>query len=148
MFDFLICFLNLKTIFLNNVEFFFWRRNEKKNSLRDMFFKTARHVTWKLKTCIPSFMLLTFIADPAFQHVLEYFTERTPRSHFDYEERETSLVWNYKYAGAWIILTENLFLYFFPAFFPVTDLIISTRCWVWKTSSKGHAAASLDRSDF
>ncbi|KAF7836612.1 alpha,alpha-trehalose-phosphate synthase [UDP-forming] 1 isoform X7 [Senna tora] len=30
------------------------------------------------------------------KHVLEYFTERTPRSHF--EERETTLVWNYKYA--------------------------------------------------
>jgi len=30
------------------------------------------------------------------QHVFEYFTERTPRSHF--EHRETSLVWNYKYA--------------------------------------------------
>ena len=32
-----------------------------------------------------------------FQHVFEYFTERTPQSHF--ERRETSLVWNYKYAG-------------------------------------------------
>ena len=31
------------------------------------------------------------------QHVFEYFTERTPRSHL--ELRETSLVWNYKYAG-------------------------------------------------
>lgn len=30
------------------------------------------------------------------KHVFEYFTERTPRSHFD--RRETSLVWNYKYA--------------------------------------------------
>ncbi|GFQ06413.1 alpha alpha-trehalose-phosphate synthase [UDP-forming] 1 [Phtheirospermum japonicum] len=30
------------------------------------------------------------------KHVLEYFTERTPRSHF--ELRETSLVWNYKYS--------------------------------------------------
>ncbi|KVI10542.1 Glycosyl transferase, family 20, partial [Cynara cardunculus var. scolymus] len=30
------------------------------------------------------------------EHVFEYFTERTPRSHF--ELRETSLVWNYKYA--------------------------------------------------
>ncbi|KAA8526734.1 hypothetical protein F0562_009037 [Nyssa sinensis] len=30
------------------------------------------------------------------KHVFEYFTERTPRSH--YEVRETSLVWNYKYA--------------------------------------------------
>ncbi|KAH6795603.1 hypothetical protein C2S51_036589 [Perilla frutescens var. frutescens] len=32
------------------------------------------------------------------KHVLEYFTERTPRSHF--ERRETSLVWNYKYADS------------------------------------------------
>nr|GLL30310.1 alpha,alpha-trehalose-phosphate synthase [UDP-forming] 1-like [Ipomoea trifida] len=30
------------------------------------------------------------------KHVFEYFTERTPRAHF--ELRETSLVWNYKYA--------------------------------------------------
>ncbi|KAG8386486.1 hypothetical protein BUALT_Bualt03G0153600 [Buddleja alternifolia] len=30
------------------------------------------------------------------KQVFEYFTERTPRSHF--ERRETSLVWNYKYA--------------------------------------------------
>ncbi|XP_010531916.1 PREDICTED: alpha,alpha-trehalose-phosphate synthase [UDP-forming] 1 [Tarenaya hassleriana] len=30
------------------------------------------------------------------KHVFKYFTERTPRSHF--EVRETSLVWNYKYA--------------------------------------------------
>ncbi|KAE8697845.1 Alpha,alpha-trehalose-phosphate synthase 1 [Hibiscus syriacus] len=30
------------------------------------------------------------------KHVFEYFTERTPRSHF--EHRETSLIWNYKYS--------------------------------------------------
>ncbi|KAF5948679.1 hypothetical protein HYC85_014636 [Camellia sinensis] len=30
------------------------------------------------------------------KHVFEYFTDRTPRSHFD--PRETSLIWNYKYA--------------------------------------------------
>ncbi|KAJ0986443.1 hypothetical protein J5N97_004799 [Dioscorea zingiberensis] len=30
------------------------------------------------------------------KHVFDYFTARTPRSHF--EHRETSLVWNYKYA--------------------------------------------------
>ncbi|XAR66627.1 Alpha,alpha-trehalose-phosphate synthase (UDP-forming) [Bertholletia excelsa] len=30
------------------------------------------------------------------KHVFEYFTERTPRSHL--ELRETSLLWNYKYA--------------------------------------------------
>ncbi|KAJ4909101.1 hypothetical protein Rs2_03722 [Raphanus sativus] len=31
------------------------------------------------------------------KHVFKYFTERTPRSHF--ETRGTSLIWNYKYAG-------------------------------------------------
>lgn len=36
------------------------------------------------------------------QHVFEYFTERTPRSHF--EQHETSLVWNYKYAGSCLLL--------------------------------------------
>ncbi|KAI9120818.1 hypothetical protein K1719_007851 [Acacia pycnantha] len=30
------------------------------------------------------------------QQVFEYFTERTPRTHFDL--RETSIIWNYKYA--------------------------------------------------
>ncbi|XP_048630255.1 alpha,alpha-trehalose-phosphate synthase [UDP-forming] 1-like [Brassica napus] len=30
------------------------------------------------------------------KHVFKYFTERTPRSHF--ETRDTSLIWNYKYA--------------------------------------------------
>ncbi|KAI5384827.1 variant 2, Trehalose-6-P synthase/phosphatase complex synthase subunit [Lathyrus oleraceus] len=30
------------------------------------------------------------------KHVFEYFTERTPRSHF--ELRETSIIWSYKYA--------------------------------------------------
>lgn len=33
----------------------------------------------------------------AVQLVLDYFCERTPRSFV--ETRETSLVWNYKYAG-------------------------------------------------
>lgn len=36
------------------------------------------------------------------QHVFEYFTERTPRSHL--ELRETSLVWNYKYAGKELLI--------------------------------------------
>ncbi|OIW19261.1 hypothetical protein TanjilG_20386 [Lupinus angustifolius] len=31
------------------------------------------------------------------KHVFEYFAERTPRFHF--ELRETSVIWNYKYAG-------------------------------------------------
>ncbi len=33
------------------------------------------------------------------QLVFDYFCERTPRSFV--EARETSLVWNYKYAGEW-----------------------------------------------
>lgn len=41
-----------------------------------------------------------------FQHVFEYFTERTPRSHLD--DRATSLVWNYKYAGTKKILNPQL----------------------------------------
>ena len=32
-----------------------------------------------------------------FQHVFEYFKDRTPRSIN--ERRDISLVWNYKYAG-------------------------------------------------
>ena len=42
------------------------------------------------------------------QHVFEYFTERTPRSHFDF--RDTSLVWNYKYAGIWSVWFPSLLL--------------------------------------
>lgn len=41
--------------------------------------------------------MLTCHAHSTCQHVFEYFTERTPRSHL--ELRDTSLVWNYKYAG-------------------------------------------------
>lgn len=33
------------------------------------------------------------------QLVFDYFRERTPRSYV--EVRETSLVWNYKYAGSY-----------------------------------------------
>lgn len=41
------------------------------------------------------------------QHVFEYFTDRTPRSHS--EMRETSLVWNYKYAGSCLLLLTLFF---------------------------------------
>ena len=56
----------------------------------------------KVYTYMVVFLLHLFASDiwillSTFQHVFEYFTERTPRSH--YELRETSLVWNYKYAG-------------------------------------------------
>ena len=44
-----------------------------------------------------------------FQHVLEYFTERTPRSHF--EPRDTSLVWNYKYAGTFFFVSTFLSMF-------------------------------------
>lgn len=50
---------------------------------------------WIVEICNVPYIL--FLAYPNLQHVFEYFTERTPRSHF--ELRETSLVWNYKYAG-------------------------------------------------
>lgn len=53
-----------------------------------------------------------------FQHVFEYFTERTPRSHF--ELRETSLVWNYKYAGS----SERLRVPSFPLIFCVVFFIL------------------------
>ena len=50
------------------------------------------------------FTLLTH-AGIFFQKVFEYFTQRTPRSNF--EQRETSLVWNYKYAGRCLIYILN-----------------------------------------
>ncbi|KAK7257131.1 hypothetical protein RIF29_30873 [Crotalaria pallida] len=47
-------------------------------------------------TTMPEHLTMEWV--DSVKHVFEYFTERTPRSHFDFEERETSLVWNYKYA--------------------------------------------------
>lgn len=44
----------------------------------------------------------------SWQHVFEYFTERTPRSHFDF--RDTSLVWNYKYAGSSLVWFPSFLL--------------------------------------
>lgn len=80
-----------------------------------------------------------------FQHVFEYFTERTPQSHF--EEREASLVWNYRHAGNWVVFKKTCFL--FPQLFlQLLNISHNHRCWVWKTSSKGHAATSLHRSNF
>lgn len=57
-----------------------------------------------------------------FQHVFEYFTERTPRSHF--EVRETSLVWNYKYAG-----TRNLYIYICTFFLLVKIFWLCCVCY-------------------
>ncbi|XP_073273698.1 alpha,alpha-trehalose-phosphate synthase [UDP-forming] 1-like [Primulina huaijiensis] len=46
------------------------------------------------RTTMPEHLNMDWV--DSVKHVFEYFTERTPRSHF--ERRETSLVWNYKYA--------------------------------------------------
>ncbi|KAL6283370.1 hypothetical protein ACE6H2_014299 [Prunus campanulata] len=48
----------------------------------------------KWMTTMPEHLNMEWVE--SVKHVLEYFTERTPRSHLD--DRETSLVWNYKYA--------------------------------------------------
>ncbi|XVF87250.1 hypothetical protein PTKIN_Ptkin18bG0103700 [Pterospermum kingtungense] len=45
-------------------------------------------------TTMPENLNMEWVA--SVKHVFEYFTERTPRSHF--ELRETSLIWNYKYS--------------------------------------------------
>ncbi|KAH7860604.1 hypothetical protein Vadar_015456 [Vaccinium darrowii] len=45
-------------------------------------------------TTMPEHLTMEWV--DSVKHVFEYFTDRTPRSHF--EPRETSLVWNYKYA--------------------------------------------------
>ncbi|BFG28949.1 hypothetical protein CerSpe_152230 [Prunus speciosa] len=48
----------------------------------------------KWMTTMPEHLNMEWVE--SVKHVFEYFTERTPRSHLD--DRETSLVWNYKYA--------------------------------------------------
>ncbi|XP_060191032.1 alpha,alpha-trehalose-phosphate synthase [UDP-forming] 1 [Lycium barbarum] len=56
-----------------------------------MFLRSTNGV-WM--TTMPEHLSMDWV--DSVKHVFEYFTERTPRSHF--EQRETSLVWNYKYA--------------------------------------------------
>ncbi|KAK4420448.1 Alpha,alpha-trehalose-phosphate synthase [UDP-forming] 1 [Sesamum alatum] len=56
-----------------------------------MFLRSTRG-EWM--TTMPEHLSMDWV--DSVKHVIEYFTERTPRSHF--ERRETSLVWNYKYA--------------------------------------------------
>ncbi|KAK9050252.1 hypothetical protein SSX86_030778 [Deinandra increscens subsp. villosa] len=56
-----------------------------------MFLRSTKG-TWM--TTMPEHLNMEWV--DSVKHVFEYFTERTPRSHF--ELRETSLVWNYKYA--------------------------------------------------
>ncbi|KAG8637388.1 hypothetical protein MANES_15G116000v8 [Manihot esculenta] len=53
-----------------------------------------RRTTGKWMTTMPENLNMDWV--DSVKHVFEYFTERTPRSHF--ELRETSLLWNYKYA--------------------------------------------------
>ncbi|KAL1560390.1 Trehalose-6-P synthase/phosphatase complex synthase subunit [Salvia divinorum] len=53
-----------------------------------------RRTTGDWMTTMPENLNMDWV--DSVKHVFEYFTERTPRSHF--ELRETSLVWNYKYA--------------------------------------------------
>ncbi|KAJ8458618.1 hypothetical protein OPV22_031544 [Ensete ventricosum] len=53
-----------------------------------------RHTSGDWMTTMPEHLNMDWV--DSVKHVFEYFTERTPRSHF--EHRETSLVWNYKYA--------------------------------------------------
>ncbi|CAN1167286.1 Alpha,alpha-trehalose-phosphate synthase [UDP-forming] 1 [Linum perenne] len=57
-----------------------------------MFLRLANGGEWM--TTMPETLNMDWV--DSVKHVFEYFTERTPRSHF--ELRETSLVWNYKYA--------------------------------------------------
>ncbi|XP_057967009.1 alpha,alpha-trehalose-phosphate synthase [UDP-forming] 1 [Malania oleifera] len=52
-----------------------------------------RHTKGEWMTTMPEHLNMEW---ESVKHVFEYFTERTPRSHF--EPRATSLVWNYKYA--------------------------------------------------
>ncbi|KAK0578314.1 hypothetical protein LWI29_008526 [Acer saccharum] len=53
-----------------------------------------RLTTGEWMTTMPEHLNMDWV--DSVKHVFEYFTERTPRSQF--ELRETSLVWNYKYA--------------------------------------------------
>ncbi|CAA7410212.1 unnamed protein product [Spirodela intermedia] len=53
-----------------------------------------RLTTGEWMTTMPEHLNMDWV--DSVKHVFEYFTERTPRSHF--EHRETSLLWNYKYA--------------------------------------------------
>ncbi|CAI5461657.1 unnamed protein product [Closterium sp. Yama58-4] len=53
-----------------------------------------RHTRGEWMTTMPEHLNMDWL--DSVQLVFEYFTERTPRSYV--EERETSLVWNYKYA--------------------------------------------------
>ncbi|XP_074269762.1 alpha,alpha-trehalose-phosphate synthase [UDP-forming] 1-like isoform X2 [Silene latifolia] len=53
-----------------------------------------RHTNGDWMTTMPECVNLECV--DSIKHVFEYFTERTPRSYF--EQRETSLLWSFKYA--------------------------------------------------
>ncbi|XP_043808297.1 alpha,alpha-trehalose-phosphate synthase [UDP-forming] 1 isoform X3 [Manihot esculenta] len=55
---------------------------------------SLRLTTGEWMTTMPENLNMDWV--DSVKHVFEYFTERTPRAY--YELRETSLVWNYKYA--------------------------------------------------
>ncbi|KAH9289343.1 hypothetical protein KI387_033460, partial [Taxus chinensis] len=57
-----------------------------------MFLRRTTKGKWM--TTMPEHLNMDWVE--TVKHVLEYFRERTPRSYI--ESRETSLVWNYKYA--------------------------------------------------
>ncbi|XP_021764120.1 alpha,alpha-trehalose-phosphate synthase [UDP-forming] 1-like isoform X1 [Chenopodium quinoa] len=55
-----------------------------------------RHTSGDWTTTMPEFSGMEWV--DSIKHVFEYFTKRTPHSFI--EERETSLLWNYKYADS------------------------------------------------
>ena len=71
--------------------------------LRDNVCAALRCAGWA-PTPVPEDALFTALHHPC--QVFEYFCERTPRSFV--EQRGTSLVWNYKYAGGWQLLCEHM----------------------------------------
>ncbi|KAK4387162.1 Alpha,alpha-trehalose-phosphate synthase [UDP-forming] 1 [Sesamum angolense] len=77
---------NNRLLILNFGEYNMWLAAEN-----GMFLRSTRG-EWM--TTMPEHLNMDWV--DSVKHVFEYFTERTPRSHF--ERRETSLVWNYKYA--------------------------------------------------
>ena len=86
-------------------------------------------------------LLLQFLVYPPdacwyfFQKVFEYFTQRTPRSNF--EQRETSLVWNYKYAGRCLIYilntneTVHVSNFHVPQMFSLGEIKRQICCSIW-----------------
>uniref|UniRef100_A0A803MDU5 alpha,alpha-trehalose-phosphate synthase (UDP-forming) n=2 Tax=Chenopodium quinoa TaxID=63459 RepID=A0A803MDU5_CHEQI len=55
-----------------------------------------RHTSGSWRTTMPEFSGMEWV--DSIKHVFDYFTKRTPHSFI--EERETSLLWNYKYADS------------------------------------------------